>query len=297
MRTFKDIKLSYGFTDKDVKRLASVNQLMTHHADEAMEALHTWILETKETAEYFTEKARQQHVFGAQKKWFLALFSGVYDNKYYEQLVKIGQTHVKASVDAHYMNRSVNILRNYCINLLNHHFNDADERTEALISIEKILDINLDIITSSYIESERKAYSPAYRVRNAMINFAEQFSHSMNLVLVLALIGLTLGAVVMFANDIQKLITGNLEHGVISALGTVLILWVMIRLMSAEILMLKGGKFHMSVFVGVALITIIRETMIATLKHDKPEIIYYLIAAVLVTGVVYWLVKKTEEKV
>jgi hypothetical protein len=36
--------------------------------------------------------------------------------------------------------------------------------------------------------------------------------------------------------------------------------------------------------------------MIATLKHEKPEIIYYLIAAIFVIGVVYWLVRKTEER-
>lgn len=294
MKTFKDIKLHYNFTEKDERRLGALKELMTEHADEAMNELHSWILNTKETAEYFTEQTRKQHVFVAQRKWFLSLFSGVYDNRYYEQLIKIGQTHVKASVDAHYMNRSVNLLRNHSIILLNHEIDDAEERTEILLSIEKILDINLDIITAAYIEAELKAYSPAYRVRNAMITFAEQFSHTMNLVLVLALIGLTLGAVVMFVADIQKLLTGNLEHGIISALGTVLILWVMIRLMSTEISLLKGGKFNISVFIGVALITIIRETMIATLKHDKPETIYYLIAAVLVTGVVYWLVKRTE---
>lgn len=294
MRTFKDIKLDYNFTEKDERRLGALKELMTEHADEAMDTLHSWILDTKETAEYFTEQTRKQHVFGAQRKWFLSLFSGAYDNRYYDQLIRIGQTHVKASVDAHYMNLAVNLLRNYSLTLINHNIDDTEERIEVLRSIEKILDINLDIITASYIEAGLKAYSPTYRVRNTMITFAEQFSHTMNLVLVLALIGLTLGAVVMFVADIQKLITGNLEHGIISALGTVLILWVMIRLMATEISLLKGGKFNMSVFIGVALITIIRETMIATLKHDKPETIYYLIAAVLVTGVVYWLVKRTE---
>lgn len=42
--------------------------------------------------------------------------------------------------------------------------------------------------------------------------------------------------------------------------------------------------------------TIIRETMVATLKHENPEIIYYLVAAILGIGVVYWLVRKTEER-
>ncbi len=119
-------------------------------------------------------------------------------------------------------------------------------------------------------------------------------SATMNLVLILALIGLTLGVVGLFAYDVRNLITGNLEHGIISALGSMLILWVMIELMNTEIAHLKGGELHISVFIGVALVTIIRETMIATLKHERPETIYYLIAAILVIGVVYWLVKRTE---
>jgi uncharacterized membrane protein (DUF373 family) len=66
--------------------------------------------------------------------------------------------------------------------------------------------------------------------------------------------------------------------------------------MNTEISHLKGGKFHISVFVGVALVTMIRETMIATLKHEKPESIYYLIAAIFVIGFVFWIVTRAEDK-
>ncbi|GAB4421640.1 MAG: protoglobin domain-containing protein [Thermodesulfovibrionales bacterium] len=294
MRSFKEIKGHYNFTEEDEKRLSSLRSLMNDNVDRVMDALHSWILQTKETSRYFTEESIKRHVFGSQRGWFLDLFSGNYDSRYYERLIRIGQTHVKALVDAHYMNRSVNIVRNVCVDILNRHTEEGEERMGMIISVEKILDINLDVITSSYIEEELRTYSPAYRVRNALISFSERFSQTMNLILVLALIGLTLGVVAMFAYDVQKLITGNLEHGIISALGSMLILWVMIELMNTEIAHMKGGKFHISVFIGVALVTIIRETMIATLKHERPETIYYLIAAILVIGVVYWLVQRTE---
>lgn len=296
MRSFREIKLHYNFTAEDEKRLASLQNLMAENADKAMDALHSWILQTKQAAAFFTEERRRIHIFDAQRKWFLDLFGGNYDNTYYEALIRIGQTHVKKLVDAHFMNRAVNIIRNFCVNVISSQIEDVDERTRLLISVEKILDINLDIITSSYIEEELKTYSPAYRVKNALISFSERFSQSMNLVLILALIGLTLGVVGLFAYDVRNLITGNLEHGIISALGSMLILWVMIELMNTEIAHLKGGKFHISVFVGVALVTIIRETMIATLKHERSETIYYLIAAILVIGIVYWLVKRTEDR-
>ncbi|BCB95669.1 hypothetical protein JZK55_05910 [Dissulfurispira thermophila] len=296
MRSFREIKLHYNFTEEDEKRLISLQDTMTSNVDKAMDALHSWILQTKQAASFFTEERKKSHIFGAQRKWFLDLFSGSYDNKYYEDLIKIGQTHMKNLVDAHFMNRAVNIIRNFCINIINGQIDDMDERARLLISIEKILDINLDIITSSYIEEELRTYSSAYRVRNALISFSERFSQSMNLVLILALIGLTLGVIGLFAYDVKNLVTDSLEHGIISALGSMLILWVMIELMNTEIAHLKGGRFHISVFIGVALVTIIRETMIATLKHEKPETIYYLIAAILVIGFVYWLVKRTEDK-
>lgn len=296
MRSFKEIKAHYNFGVEDERRLQSLKDLMTEKADDAMEALHSWILQTKDAVRFFTEEAVKTHVFDAQKKWFIDLFSGIYDSRYYERLIGIGQKHVKALVDAHYMNRAVNIVRNFCISVINENIENTEERTKTIISIEKILDINLDIITSSYIEEELRAYSPAYRVKNALISFSERFSQTMNLILVLALIGLTIGVIGLFISDVQKLFSGELESGIITALGSLLILWVVIELMDTEIAHLRGGKFQISVFIGVALVTTIRETMIATLKHEKPETIYYLIAAVFVIGLVYWLVKRIEEK-
>lgn len=294
MRSFKEIKAHYDFRDEDEKRLLSLKDIMTENVDRAMEALHSWILNTKDAARVFSEETIKTHVFDAQRKWFIELFSGTYDSRYYERLIRIGQRHVKALVDAHYMNRAINIIRNFCVSIINEYLETNEERIKAIISIEKILDINLDIITSSYIEEELRAYTPAYRVKNLLINFSERFSQTMNLILVLALIGLTLGIIGLFISDVQKLLTGNLESGIITALGSLLILWVVIELMDTEIAHLRGGKFQISVFIGVALVTTIRETMIATLKHEKPETVYYLVAAVFVIGVVYWLVKRTE---
>ncbi len=296
MRSFKEIKKHYDFTEADETRLRAVGALMSDHADEAMDALDSWILRTKETAQFFSDEARRTRVFGAHRQWFLDLFSGSYDHQYYERLIRIGQTHMRVSVDAHYMNTAVNILRNVCVGVLTRAIEDAEDRTHTLISVEKMLDINLDVITSSYIEEELRSYSKAYRVKNALVTFSEGFSQTMNLILILSLIGLTLGVVGLFAYDVHKLVTGNLENGIITALGSMLILWVMIELMNTEIAHLKGGKFHISVFIGVALVAFIRETLILTLKDETSETHYYYIALILVLGIVFWLVTKAEER-
>ncbi len=297
MRSFKEIKHNYRFTEDDEKRLVALRPLMEAHADEVMATLSLWIMGTRGAAKYFTEESRQKHVFGAQREWFLDLFSGQYDNRYYEKLIRIGATHVRQNVDAHYMNRSINLVKNACIGIIQKMEEEKEALTDKIISLGKILDIGLDVITTSYIEEEIRTYSPVYKVKSMLINFSERFSQTTNLLLVLALIGLTLGVVWLFVRDVMYLLSGDVERGIISALGSMLLLWLMIELMNTEISHLKGGKFHISVFVGVALVTMIRETMIATLKHENPESIYYLIAAILVIGFVYWIVTRAEEKI
>lgn len=296
MRSFKEIKKHYDFAEEDESRLSSLVGVMTENSDEVMRTLSSWILGTKETARFFADEGRQARVFGGHRAWFLDLFSGTYDHRYYERLIRIGQVHVKADVEAHYMNRAVNIIRGSCIDILNRSYDDIEERTRLLVSVEKILDISLDVITSSYIEEELRTYSKAYRVKNALVTFSEGFAQTMNLVLILSLIGLTLGVVGLFAFDVHRLITGNLEHGIITALGSMLILWVMIELMNTEIAHLKGGKFHISVFIGVALVAFIRETLILTLKNETAETHYYYVALILVLGIVFWLVTRAEER-
>ena len=296
MRSFKEIKHDYRFKEEDEYLLATMRPLMQEHAEEIMGTLHQWFEGTAGARKPFKDDTLQRHVFTVQKEWFLELFSGHYGNRFYEKLLRIANEHVKRSIDIHYMHRVVNIVKNSCIGILQQREEDRVEATNKIISLGKILDISLDVIVTAYVEEEMRIYSPVYKVKSALINFSEKFSQTTNFILVFALIGLTLGVGWLFIKDVLHLFEGDIERGIITALGSMLLLWLMIELMSTEIAHLKGGKFHISVFVGVALVTMIRETMIATLRHEKPESIYYLIAAILVIGVVYWIVGKAEER-
>jgi uncharacterized membrane protein (DUF373 family) len=296
MWSFKEIKQNYRFTEEDSHRLANLKTIMEDNVDAVMNTLDLWITGTKGASRFFSDESGKKHVLEAVRGWFLDLFSGKYDSRYYEKLIRIGAVHVRQKVDTHYMNRAINLVKNSCIGILQNQEEDKTEATDKIISVVKILDINLDVITASYLEEELKAYSPVYKVRSLLINFSERFSQVTNLLLVIALIGLTIGVVWLFMQDVMHLFSGDIERGIISALGSMLLLWLMIELMNNEISHLKGGKFHISIFVGVALVTMIRETMIATLKHESPESIYYLIAAILVIGFVYWIVTKAEDK-
>jgi len=298
MRSFREIKTDYRFTEEHVNLLVEMRPLMEENVNEVMGTLNYWLTSNKNTAPYFDDESRRRHVFESQRNWFLELFSGVYDSRYQEKLGRIGSIHVQFKVNPHYMSRAVNVIRNTCIGILSRTEDDREVMTNKIIALGKILDISLDVINTAYFEEEIKVYSAVYQVKGLLVDFSEKFSETMNLMLVLALIGLTLGVIWLFILDIRALIVGGVQtsEGIISALGSMLMLWVMIELMNTEISHLKGGKFHISVFVGVALVTTIRETMIATLRHERPEQIYYLIAAILVIGFIYWLLTRAEKQ-
>ncbi|MEN2994820.1 MAG: protoglobin domain-containing protein [Thermodesulfovibrio sp.] len=293
MRPFKEIKANYYFTKEDESRLAELRPFMEKRADKVVSALYQWIIQTESAKRVFKNESLINHVMRLVKSWFIGLFSGRYDNYFYDSLIRIGQKHERVGVDPHFMTRSINIIRNVCVDIICEEI--EKDREKYMISINKILDINLDIITSSYLEEEIKSYSPAYKIRFRLIRYVEIFSQLVSLVLVFGLSILTFAVIYLCAKDIYQILSGKLEQTIITALGSVLILWVMLELLNTEIAHLRGGKFRISVFIGVALVTIIRETMIATLKHETIEFIISLIAGILIIGIVYWLVKKTEE--
>jgi uncharacterized membrane protein (DUF373 family) len=125
---------------------------------------------------------------------------------------------------------------------------------------------------------------------------AERFTYGLNLVLVLALAGVSLGVVGLFIWDIAHIFRGDVEKGILGSLGTLLIIWMMIELMDNEIKTLKGGKFNILVFIGVIIVALIREILISTLRHDALETQIFLAGTLLILGIVYYLVARSQRE-
>jgi uncharacterized membrane protein (DUF373 family) len=299
MESLKTIFDHYKFSAEDVERLKSILPVFEDHVDDCVTFMHTRLrhLGNKETTESLV---RHPLLANYHREWLLDMFRGVYDKNYYNHLKHIGKVHMREDILPHYVSVSMYEVRSYLMDLLSERIEDRDRRTLLKESMNKIIDINLDIITNSYVEEEIQSLSATYKVKTALVTFAEKFSGAMNLVLILSLIVITLGVLGLFVSDFLDLIRGDMSHGIIATLGSLLILWVMIELMNTEIAHLKGGKFNISVFIGVALVTFIRDLMIAALKHEEStkgfSLIGVMIGVILVLGIVYWLVVKTESK-
>lgn len=97
-------------------------------------------------------------------------------------------------------------------------------------------------------------------------------------------------------------LAGNAAQGFLHALGSLFILWTLSTLIAAEIDYIRTGRVYARVFVVVAMISIIREIIVQPVQAIAAEpganlfnpLEYgLLLAALLVTGIVYRLVSNT----
>jgi uncharacterized membrane protein (DUF373 family) len=295
METIERIKAHYRFTDEDVANLASLRPVMERRRDEFVVEFYGYVKHFEEAHKFLKDEATIKRHQEALKVWFMKLFSGSYDSLYLAELGKVGLAHVKISLHAHYVNAAFHFVKGYLHETLRKEFSDQEERARLMRSADKILDINLDIFTSSYIEEEKKFFL-SQKVESYLIQMANRFTHGLNLVLVLGLVVLGFMVIGLFAYDLLHVLDGDLEKGLLSTLGSLLMLWVVIELMGTEIKHLRGGKFAIKVFISVALVAVIRKILVTSLKSDAVEAQLSLIGAVAVLGVVYWLVSKVDRE-
>jgi uncharacterized membrane protein (DUF373 family) len=295
VETAGKLKEHYVFTEEDEQNLLRLKPFMEEEKLRVGDELYRYILGIPEIAPYLSDNddARKRHRAGIGR-WFSGLFSGKYDQTYFLHLQRVGTTHVRIELKGHYVNAAMNTVRGLCREVIVGNFADPEEQAGLSRSLDKILDMNLDVITSSYREAELRKVFLTYRLDEFLLGFAERFSFALKITLVAALMGISIAVVGLFVSDVVHLVHDRTAHGVLGALGSLLIIWVMVELMENEIRQLRGGNFKIQVFLGVALVALIRELLISSLEHNSGEAHISILAGIVSLGVVYWLISRAE---
>ena len=294
MFTMQETKNHYLFTDKEADTLKSLLPIAEANRELMIENFYDYLLGLPETAAFLQDEQLLQRLKKSHGDWFVNLFRGTYDNQYLHDLQRVGYVHVKIGLNAHFVNAGMQVVRRFSVGMIRENFPDREERRTRTEAMEKMLDMNLDIMTASYIEEELKKVFISHRLESKLIRATERFTYGLNLILVLALVGVSVSVVGLFFWEIVHIFSGDVEKGILSALGTLLILWMMIELMDNEIKTLKGGRFNILVFIGVVIVAIIREILISTLRHDLLTTQVFLAGTLLILGVVYYLVARSQ---
>lgn len=296
METIDDIRKSYQFSEMDEKNLPKLAEILLPLSDGLARDFCEYLIADSRTSHYLGNSNAVNRRHQATKDWFRLILTGPYDRRLVTRLIRVGEVHVKIGLPGHHVNAAMNFIRNYCVRHLTSAVPEQPLREELLETLNKVLDISLDIMTGSYREAELKKVFLSYRVESALIQWSERFVQGLNLVLTVGLVVMALGLAALFASDVFYAFTGNLERGVIKALGSLLILWMLIELLHTEIRHLRGGKFRVVVFVELALAAFIRKIFVASFEKQEPVTFGLLLGALLILGIVFFLVGRTENR-
>ncbi len=296
METMDDIRKHYRFSRADEENLPKLSEILLPVVDELARDFYDFLRDDPRTAAYFPTEAAVERRKETIKAWLRMILTEPYDRRLLLRLERIGQVHVKIGLSGHYVNAAMNFIRTHAMRHVIAAVPDRNVREDLLETLNKVLDISLDIMTGSYREAELKKVFISYRVESTLIQWSERFMQGLNLMLTLGLLVMAVGLASLFTHDVIFAFTGNLENGVIKALGSLLILWMLIELVHTEVRHLKGGKFHVRVFVELALVAFIRKIFVASFDKQDPLTFALLLGALLVLGIVFFLVAFAKDR-
>jgi len=272
METIEELKIHYNWTEKDEENLRRISWIGEKYKEEFVEEFYRYLAENFPDAnKYLSSKEVRERHKEKIKRWFVSLFTSKYDAQYLRRLYRVGETHLKIGLPPHYVQASMNFVRSYLMNIINREMGVSAEASRILLSINKALDINLDVMINSFREEELRLYLATGKYQKLLIENVRRVSWFFDffIVLTLAVVGLFL--IIWIIYEIWLILTGvlPLERGGLSVLGSILILYAISELLSEEIKHIKGSALSLKIFVGVALAAVIRKVLIISLSPEK----------------------------
>ncbi len=147
---YKTILKNYKFKEDDRLNLLSVKDIAMHHKGDLLKGFYEFIFEFNHAQKFLhSDEILQRHKKGIEQ-WYLNLFCGKYDMEYFEKLNIISEIHVRIGLPAHYVNAAFSYIRSFIKEVI-----IKEKKYDVLVSVDKIIDINLDILTISYKDEEQ----------------------------------------------------------------------------------------------------------------------------------------------
>lgn len=298
MQLHSDLKEDYKFTAEDEMLLLALQPRMEELSDKFISEFYDYIWGFGKTAQFLkNQNIISQHRIKI-KDWFINLFCGKYDIHYFTKLYKIGEIHVKIGLPTHYVNSAFTFVRTFILENSEENFKNKNQHLDEVRAIEKIIDINLDVLTSSYREEELSKFLSLSGFEKTILVGLKKFNSYINLFLATALALVAFFAISLFGYDIYLLFSAKIgiEKGILTILGSLLVLWATIELIHEEINHLQGKTFAIGTFIMLAMAALIRKILIYSLSAEKTHELLVIGGVIVGLAIAYWLVSGKEKK-
>ena len=289
---YTSLKDHYKFTQEDTDILVRLKPQMEELAEEFIDGFYDHIWRFSTTAKFLKNKKIIEHHRSKIKEWFVNLFCGKYDMTYFMYLYKIGEIHVKIGLPTHYVNSAFTFVRIFILKHIEDNFIQKEQHIKEIRAIEKIIDMNLDVLTSSYREEELSKFLSMSKVEKTILSGLKKFTSYINFLLAGALVLVAFFAIGLFVYDIYLLFFTDIgiEKGILTVLGSLLVLWAAVELINEQIKHLQGKGFAIGAFIMLALAALIRKVLIYSLSPEKVEELLIIGAVIVCLAISYWLV-------
>ena len=292
MQHYQSLKEHYKFTNEEAKILEALQPRMEKLADNFIDEFYDYIWGFGKTAQFLKNKEIIAYHRTKIKEWFINLFCGKYDLSYFMYLYKIGEVHVKIGLPTHYVNSAFTFVRTFVLKSIEENFGNKEQHIKEIQAVEKIIDMNLDVLTSSYREEELSKFLSLSKIEKSILTSLKKFNSYINYFLAGALALVAFFAVVLFGYDIYLLFFSDIgiEKGILTVLGSLLVLWAAIELIHEEINHLQGKGFAIGAFIMLAMAALIRKVLIYSLSAEKGKELLIIATVIVGLAIAYWLV-------
>ncbi len=292
MQHYQSLKEHYKFTDEEAQILKELQPRMETLADEFIDGFYDYIWGFGKTAQFLKNQKIIDYHREKVKEWFINLFCGKYDLPYFMNLYKIGEVHVRIGLPTHYVNSAFTFVRTFILSSIEENFVNKKYHVQEIKAVEKIIDMNLDVLTSSYREEELSTFLSLSKIEKNILTGLKKFNSYINYFLAGALAIVAFFAIGLFGYDIYLLFFSDkgIEKGILTVLGSLLVLWAAIELIHEEINHLQGKGFAIGAFIMLAMAALIRKVLIYSLSSEKGEELLTIAAVIVGLAIAYWLV-------
>ncbi|MFA6759844.1 MAG: protoglobin domain-containing protein [Sulfuricurvum sp.] len=292
MTNFEELKKHYKFTPEEAQLLKKFQGDISKLQNEFIEEFYDYIWGFGTTAKFLKNTQIIEYHKAKLKEWFVNLFSGSYGVEYFTYLYKIGEIHVRIGLPTHFVNSAFTFVRTYTLKKIDEMVSDQAEYTRVVQAVEKIIDINLDVLTSSYREEELGKFLSMSRFEKTILQGLKKFNSYVNLFLAFSLAIVAFFAIGLFVYDIYLLVFTPvpIEEGILTVLGSLLVLWAAIELIHEEINHLQGRGFAIGAFIMLAMAALIRKVLIYSLSSEKINELLTVGTVIVALGIAYWLI-------
>ena len=292
MNDYKSLKEHYRFTPEEEETLKTLQPKMTAIADTFIDEFYDYIWGFGKTAQFLKNQEIIDKHRKKIKEWFINLFSGNYDLQYFLYLYKIGEVHMKIGLPTHYVNSAFTFVRTFVLKHIEDDYDNKEEHIKVINAVEKIIDMNLDSLTSSYREEELGRFLSLSKIEKKMLTGLKEFNSYINYFLAAALAIVAFFAIGLFLYDIYLLFFTDMkiEEGILTVLGSLLVLWATIELIHEEINHLQGKGFAIGAFIMLAMAALIRKVLIYSLSSEKGIELLTIGGVIVGLAIAYWLV-------